>query len=180
MLRRVRSWLSDAPVSPPSPVAVPDDTKLDELGSRLQTVARAQSKLSLRLDELGEQIASNHAQLLARLDAPRSSHAPSYEGVLDAIDRLDDATRSLGPDQRGLAEGLEAIAARLDRVLASDGIVRRAEVGAPPDGRRVRVIGTERRGDLPEGVITRVVRSAATRDDQLLREGEVLVNKLGD
>lgn len=175
MFGRVRAWLNDAPAQSPAPTVVHDETKLDELGTRLQTIARAQSKLSLRLDELSEQVAANQKELLSRLDQLRPS---SHDGVLDAIDRLDDAARAMGPDQRALAEGLEAIAARLERVLASSGIVRQAKVGEPPDGRQVRVIGTERREDLPDGVITRVVRSAAICQGELLREGEVLVNKL--
>lgn len=176
MLSRVRAWLAPEQPSAPVPAAdTHDDTKLDELSARVQTVARSQSKLSLRLDDIAEQIASNHQELLARLDTP----PPSHDGLLDAIDRLDDAARSVGPDQDGLGEGLRAIAARLERVLADGGTLRHAQTGVPPDGQRVRVIGTERHDQLPAGVVTRVVRSAATRNGELLREGEVLVNKPG-
>lgn len=180
MLSRIRTWLRGAPEPSDPPVVAQDDAKREDLNTRLQTVARAQSKLSLRLDAIAEQMASNHSELLARLGEPppRPTNHASHEGVLEAIDRLDDAARSIGADQRALAEGLEAIADRLARVLAASGIVRHASIGGAPDGRHVRVIGTERRDDLPDGVVTRVVRSAATWQTELLREGEVLVNKL--
>src|SRR5690554_1215492 len=104
MLSRVRTWLRGATEPSDLPVVAEDDAKREELNARLQTVARAQSKLSLRLDAITEQIATNHGELLARLGEPpplATTHAShvSHEGVLEAIDRLDDAARSVGADQ---------------------------------------------------------------------------------
>jgi len=187
MLSRVRAWLvgepvaatEQAPTANPQAGAEPDTELLQDLSARLQKVARAQSKLSLRLDELGSQAEANHAALLARLEAPSASASaaePRYDDVLDALDRLDDATRSLRAEHPEAAGGLAAIAARLERFVASRGVVRHATLAVIPDGQRFRVVGTEAREELPVGVVTRVVRSAATRGDSLLREGEVIIN----
>ncbi len=184
MFRRLRAWLG--PRVEPAPEPAPDHAKpegsgaaeLEQLRTSVQKVARAQAKLSLRLDEVVERLADNHRELLARLDtrAPEPSDETPTD-LLDALDRLDEAARSLGAEHLALGEGLAGIAARLERELARQGIVRHAGVGEVPDGRRVRIVGTEPRDDLPDGVITRVVRAAATRGDRLIREGEVLINE---
>ncbi len=178
VFRHVRAWFATKPESPPQgrgESELHSVEKLEEIATRLQTVARAQSKLSLRVDELAGEVASNHEQLLGELVL----RARDLDDILDALDRLDDAARALGPDQAGLAQGLSAIADRLDRHLRRTGMIRHAELGVEPDGRRFRVVGSEACGDLPDGVITRVVRSAATRGDELVREGEVVINRAG-
>lgn len=85
-----------------------------------------------------------------------------------AIDALDPARDD------GVADGLRGVLARLDRVLAEGGVTRLAPVGGAVDGKRFKVIGTEARSDLPPGAIARVVRAAALRDGQVIREGEVI------
>lgn len=205
MLRRIRRWL--APASDGGRIAA---TAGDASTDPLRAIARTQRKLSIRLDEvveelghIGAQVKLVHRELTARLDrkaeAPRArnvlTHAadpsgpstgpstgpaldnPSYDDVLDALDRLDDARAMLPTDGHALAGGLEAIASHLARHLSTHGVRRHAAIGGPPDGRRFRVVDTEQRTDVPDGVVVRVVRSAASRDDRIVREGEVIVSR---
>jgi molecular chaperone GrpE (heat shock protein) len=176
MLSRLRAWLSPPPPEPvrATPAAAPPvaDARIDELATKLQAIARAQAKQAIVIDELSEALAQRHAELLELL-----SSRDEVDGLLDAIDRLDDARRTLAPDQHELEVGLAAIAGRIERLLAARGVTRHARLGQPPEGRRERVVGSERRPELPEGVIVRVVRSAASRGQQLVREGEVVINR---
>jgi molecular chaperone GrpE (heat shock protein) len=176
MLSRLRAWLSPPPAAPPSqPVptpAVEPDPRIDELATKLQALARAQAKQGIVLDELARAHAQHHGEVMATLPGREE-----LGELLDVIDRLDDARRSLAPEQHALAAGLTAIAARLERVLGGRGVVRHAALGQPPRGRRERVVGHESHPELPEGVIVRVVRAAASRGEQLVREGEVVINR---
>jgi len=149
------------------PSAVPG--WVEALQDRVQKVARAQSKLSLRLDEI--------VVLLEERRAPPPFPDPAP--LLDALDRLDEARRALVIDKPGAERGLASIGARLEGLLAAVGVERRAEVGVPADPKPFRVVGVEPGPDVVEGVVTRVVRAAAVRGapSQLIREGEVLVGR---
>ncbi|PRQ06278.1 nucleotide exchange factor GrpE [Enhygromyxa salina] len=176
MLDRIRAWLGPAPQAGDSEAT--SGSELDaELEVRLKMIARAQAKISLRLDEITELVGANHRAVLERLTAPTQAPTETLDEVLDALDRLDDARRSLGADQAAVADGLAGISLRLERFIAARGLRRHADTGAPPQGQRFRIVGTEDDPALADGVVTRVVRSAATRGDELIREGEVIVNR---
>lgn len=137
------------------------------LQERLNTVARAQSKLSLRLDDVVH-------MLEERLPpTPLPDPAP----LLDALDRLGEAQRVLASDKPAVAQGLASIGARLEGVLGAMGVHRRAEIGVPADPKLFRVVGVETSSASHKGVVTRVIRAAAVRGTQLIREGEVLVSR---
>jgi hypothetical protein len=156
-----------------------------EQGETLKKLARAQGKLGLRLDELERKLEGGLEDLRGTLSRRTAHPSAAGEGqpgeggfgdVLDAIDLLCEVKRqsALPP---GCAEGLEGVVARLDRALAQAGLSRHGAVGQPADGRRFRVVGTEDIPDLQQGVVTRLVRHAAMRGTQLVREGEVLINR---
>ncbi|KIG16181.1 hypothetical protein DB30_04899 [Enhygromyxa salina] len=140
-------------------------------------IARAQTKISVRLDELAELVGTNHRSVLDRLDGPSQTPPASLDEIFDALDRLDDARRTLGAEQAAVADGLAAIGLRLERFIAAQGLQRHADTGVVPQGQRFRVVGTQYNPDLADGIVTQIVRSAATRGDTLIREGEVIVNK---
>lgn len=156
-----------------------------ELGETLKKLLRAQGKQGLRLDEIERKLEGGlddlRGALSRRTEPPGTGGAdPRGEGgfgdVLDAIDVLCEVGRQSALPA-GCAEGLDGVVARLDRTLSQAGLTRHGAVGQPADGRHFRIVGTEDISDLPEGVVTRLVRHAALRGTQLVREGEVLINR---
>jgi GrpE len=143
------------------------------LQEQVHKVARAQSKLSLRLDEL--------MHLLDERLAARAADPPSGEldpaPVLDVLDRLDEARRTLAVERPAVEQGLASIGARLEGFLGAMGIERRATLGVPADPKLFRVVGVEATSEATDGSITRVIRAAALRGARLIREGEVLVGR---
>jgi len=175
--------LRDEPSSPvPPPTApTPEDSEgptwVQKLDDRLKTIARAQSKLSLRLDEFARDVEQRFERVLTHEPPAKVPALLDPTPVLDAIDRLDDACRMLSSHDRGVTDGLRTIGARLEGFLGSMGVERRTDVGTAPDPRLYRVVGTEATSEAPDGITTRVVRSAALRGRDVLREGEVLVSR---
>ena len=156
---------------------------LASLEQQITKVARAQAKLSVRQDDIVEGLAGL-ASGLERLTATvaLSAALPSVPStpidpspVLDALDRLEDARRVLAADRPEVEAGLAALGTRLEAWLASVGVERLAACGVPVDPVAFRVIGIESCAGAADGEITRVVRAAARRGTELLREGEVLV-----
>lgn len=156
-----------------------------EQSEAIKKLARAQGKLGLRLDEIERKLEGGLEDLRGTLAQRTAQPGAAAEGqsreggladVLDAIDLLCEVKRQSALPA-GCAEGIEGVVARLDRALALAGLVRDGAVGQPADGRRFRVVGTEDIPELPEGVVTRLVRHAALRGGQLVREGEVLINR---
>jgi len=155
-----------------------------ELAESVQKLARAQGKLSLLFEQLERKLEGGLEDLRStveqRAKGPRARQedaaAAGWIAVLDALDLLGEVKRQplLPP---GCAEGLEGVIARLDGALECAGIARQGEIGLPVDGRCFRIVGTEEVPEWPEGVVTRLVRHAATRGTELLREGEVLINR---
>jgi molecular chaperone GrpE (heat shock protein) len=144
-----------------------------------------QGKLGLVVEQVEQKVEAGMEDLRGMLERQpagaqksqqESSAVGGWAAVLDALDLLCEVKRqpSLPP---GCAEGLDGVVTRLDRALLQVGIARHGEIGQPVDGRHFRVVGTEEVPDSPEGVITRLVRHAAMRGNQLVREGEVLINR---
>ena len=159
----------------PEEPAAPADRTRQELLDGLQKVARAQAKQTLRLEELESKLEGGFADLRAQLEeAQRPAGDVDWAELLDAMDALDEAAR-LAVATPDVAAGLRAVLQRMDRFLAVAGVERRTPVGTPPDGRLFRVVGSEPAAALPEGVVARVVRAAALRGEEILREGEVIV-----
>jgi molecular chaperone GrpE (heat shock protein) len=148
-----------------------------QLMETVQKLARSQAKLALRVEELDGKIEGGFADLGNRLDdlaLPASADDTDWGELLDAVDLLCEAVHQAGPGSP-LAEGLTGVRARLERFLAQQGIERLTAEGQSPDGRLFRVVGSQPSPVLAEGVVTRVVRAAAVRGQQVLREGEVIV-----
>jgi molecular chaperone GrpE (heat shock protein) len=165
---------------PPAPPERPDwaDELLEAVLEAMQKQARAAAKQGARfevaLGALEERVTSVAARLEQRVAPVPVASAPIPEAVFDALDGLDVA-RALADDPH-LAEGLSRVADRLERWCASQGYRRLSGLGAAPNARLMRVAGTEPRRDLAPGLVSRVVKAAIVRGEELVREGSVIVS----
>ncbi len=148
-----------------------------ELQEAVQKVGRAQAKTMARIEALESKVEGGFSDL--RSSAPSGpAAAPSFDEVLDAMDILDEASRTLeDAGNAPAAQGLQGVVDRLQRFLARAGLARIAKTPAALDGRLFRVVGVVERHDLADGAPARVVRAAALSGDRVVREGEVLVNR---
>lgn len=145
------------------------------IDERIKKVARAQSKLSLRLDELMQMLRERLPEA-SQAQTP-TPHEPDPGPVLDALDRLDEAQRVTSVEHPAVAQGLASIGARLEGFLGAMGIERRAQPGGAVNPQLFRVVGVEASEEVEDGMVTRVIRAAVVRGDRLIREGEVLVGR---
>jgi molecular chaperone GrpE (heat shock protein) len=183
--RRMRSWLSrwlrehDGGETPRALAA--DDAALPELVDLMRKSARAQARVAAKLDAMQAAWHGALAELREAVAPARAASAaagPGRDDLLDALDTLDHVVASLGAaDAASVAEGLRAVAGKLARVLSQGSLERVGAPGMSVDGRSMRVVGTEDRPDLPDGVVSRVVRAAVVSGGRVVREGEVFVNR---
>lgn len=161
----------DAPLEPPLWVG--------ELQEALQRSARAQGKVGLRLEQVEHKLDQGLGDLQRRVSALAPPRFNDLDDLFNAIDLLDQARASIAAEHPEAAVGLDGVRSRLERYLEQAGLARHGDsvLHREPDGQRVRIVGTEERPELPEGVVTRIVRAAITRGDQLVREGAVLTNR---
>ena len=167
--RERRLVLPEAP-APAPPWAV-------ELQETVQRVGRAQTRVIARIEALESKLEGGFSDLRSNPN-PRPADIPSFDEVLDALDILAEACRSL--DSAGnapAAHGLRGVVDRLERFLGRMGLTRLAEPPVMLDGRLFRVVGVVERPDLADGAAAQVVRAAAVAGEQVLREGEVLINR---
>jgi molecular chaperone GrpE (heat shock protein) len=142
----------------------------------LQKQNRAAAKQAARLEAL---IGECSAELrLARTELVRSASAvaPSeerYDDLFDSLDALDQAL-ALASEPH-LVEGLSRVQLRIQQFCERAGFARTGAVGQPVDAGSMRIVGTQRAGDVPVGSISRVVCAAITREGKLVREGQVIV-----
>lgn len=184
VLDRLARWFKTFDTADPDPdqagAGAPGSPGAAELLDAVQRSTRTTAKLALKLEDLERKLEGGLAELRSTLGASRAATCASPDELLDAMDLIDQAaTRSAALDP-ALAEGLRGVLERLDRHLAAQGLVRSAPIGAAPDPRLFRVVGSEADASLPDGVVARVVRAAVTQGDTLLREGEVLTNRRPD
>lgn len=144
------------------------------LEERMRTMIRAQSKLSLRIDEISRSLSE-------RSSSPVPERRPGVDpaSLLDVLDRLDEARLAVA-DRPAVDRGLEGIADRLEGLLGAMGVERRAEIGVPVNPTLFRVVGVEHDPALcssEDAVVIQVVRAAALRGTSVIREGEVIVSK---
>jgi len=169
---------ADGPDAPPDE---PPPAWAQELIEALLRSARAQAKLGLRVEEIERKVEGGFADLRGQVQlaaAPKREERERRDELFDAMDLLDEAIRAADDGGQGaLGDGLRGVQARLDRFLAQSQLRRLALLGEPPDGRRQRVVGTAAEPQLSEGAVVRVVRATIVRGDELVREGEVLVNR---
>ena len=163
----------------PARAAEPHDTRppwVDELAQGLQKQSRAAAKQAARLEAL---IWDCSADLrLAREERGRSASAVAtreepYDDLFDALDALDQARLMAGEPH--LVEGLSRVQLRIQQFCERAGFARIGAVGQPVDAASMRIVGTERAGEVPAGSISRVVCAAIRRRGQLVREGQVIV-----
>jgi len=162
-LRAVQEKLDE-----PSPI----EAQVQELTELVQKSTRAQSRLGLRLEELERKIEGGFTELRTRAPAPSRADL-RWDDLLDALDLLDEAAAAVA--DQSVRTGLGAIGERLVRQLTLGGITRLGRAEGPVDGRRFRVVGTEDCEGVPPRSVVRVVRAAALRGSELIREGEVVV-----
>jgi molecular chaperone GrpE (heat shock protein) len=169
LLRNRRPSAEEAP--PPT-----DGASHEELLELARKSARAQLRLTAKLDQLDAKLQGGLAELRAAV-RPAPQPSADWSEVLDALDTIDRVAAS--PEAAAvpaLAEGLRAVGRKLDGALSRASIERVGASGSPVSGKLFRVVGTDHRPDLPVGAVTRVVRAAAVSGGRVLREGEVFVN----
>jgi molecular chaperone GrpE (heat shock protein) len=163
----------------PARAAEPPDTRppwVDEILEGLQKQNRAAAKQAARLEAL---IGECSADLrLAREELGRSASTVAttgepYHDLFDALDALDQAMVLAGEPH--LVEGLSRVRLRIQQFCERAGYTRTGAVGQPVDAASMRIVGTQRAGDVPVGSISRVVCAAIRRGGQLVREGQVIV-----
>jgi molecular chaperone GrpE (heat shock protein) len=170
-----------------------EDPWREELLELARKSARAQVRLTAKLDDLDAKLQGGFAELrTSARSTSQSGRAAEWDGtsaalpqrgrflddVLDALDTLDHVAASANAFAApALAEGLRSVARKLEAALARGSIERVCTSGLPVSGKLFRVVGTDDRPDLPAGAVTRVVRAAAVSGGRVVREGEVFVNK---
>ena len=180
MTRWFRKLFRPEASAEPAPTVAPETA--EQLLEALRKSARAQTKLTLRLDETVGSLTGQLAELGPSLNAltNRAASVPppapiSWNGLLDAMDLLQNAIDGLDKTRTdGVDQGLTLVLERLDRFLSQNGISRVGARGESVDGKLLRVVGTVSEPALPSGTIVRVVRAAATRNGEVVREGEVI------
>lgn len=168
-----RLFRRPVPASLPAPVEPPPWA--EALSEALTKSARAQAKLGVCVEALDARLEAGFSDLRAALAARPAASTPSVDPVLDVLDALEEAARSLEGDRPEVAEGLRGLVARLERFLATTGVERLAHPTEPLDGKLFRVVGREPKPGQRSGVVTQVVRAAARGPSGVIREGEVIV-----
>jgi molecular chaperone GrpE (heat shock protein) len=142
-------------------------TDVAEVADQSRKMARGQARMGVRLEEIERRVVAG---------PNGADDADAWGDLWDAMDLLDAAIETCRRDaeQASLVEGLRGVSLRLERLLAARGMKRGVEIGAVPDGKQVRVVGTESHGSLAEGTVVRVARAPIVRDGRVLREGEVI------
>ena len=143
----------------------------------VQKAGRAQARAMARIEALESKLEGGFADLRSRV-SPRPAAALSFDEVLDAMDILDEACRTLeGAGNAPAAQGLRGVVDRLQRFLARMGLTRVAEPPVTLDGRLFRAVGIVERPDLADGAPAQVVRAMILAGERVVREGEVLINR---
>ena len=142
-------------------------------------------------DDLGEQLADldlRYKRALADLDNYRKRSqqeiqrrvAETREALLrDWLEVSDSVERALSvePDGGAVAEGLRAVRAQIDAILARQGVRRVGAVGEPFDPRYHEAVAVRETEDAPGGTIVEVVRSGFSLDGRVLRPALVVVSR---
>lgn len=180
MRRWLARWLgSREPAT--NGAAPPNDNRWrEELLELARKSARAQVRLTAKLDDLEAKLQSGFADLRSpgRSSSPSGRAVAEWEDVLDALDTLDHVAASADATATpALGDGLRSVTRKLEAALSRASIERVCTAGLPVSGKLFRVVGIDDRPDMPAGAVTRVVRAAAVSAGSVLREGEVFVNK---
>jgi hypothetical protein len=77
-----------------------------------------------------------------------------------------------------LARSLNTALERLDRFLSLQGVQRVGRIGESVSGLALRVVDRVERPDFRDGAIVSVIRCGFVRGAEVLREGDVVVNRL--
>jgi molecular chaperone GrpE len=92
---------------------------------------------------------------------------------LDAVDSVERAVR-MQPDS-ACREGLEAVLAQMDAVLARQGAERFEAAGEPFDPERHEAVAVRTAEDVPDRTVVAVERSGYRLGDRVLRPAQVVV-----
>jgi molecular chaperone GrpE (heat shock protein) len=185
MFEKLRAWLLPRP-----PIATPVDMPpaevrpawageiLESLQKQTRSAAKQTARLEGLLGESSAQLQETHALVQALHESPAQREAAQLvpEELFDALDALDEAATFV--QEPNLSEGLQRVHARIASYCARLGYARLAAVGGEVDARTMRVVGAQTSPALPPGAIVRVVRAAIVAGNALVREGQVIVNRM--
>lgn len=166
------------PLFPPVLSPAPQPAWGEELLAQLQKLSRANARLALHVEDLEKKVEGGFSEVLRQLSSSRAVEAKRPDDLFDALDALDEACVAARQLQPELADGLDRVARRIERVALENSYVRVKPHGQPPDGRLFKVVGAIPNDDLSDGLVARVVRAAITTlDGAPVREGEVLTSR---
>jgi molecular chaperone GrpE len=98
---------------------------------------------------------------------------------LEAVDSLDRALQTEGPDRPGpdrpTYAGLRAVLDQMEAILARHGVHRIGEAGERFDPERHDAIAVRASADVSEPTVIEVVRSGYALEDRVLRPAQVVV-----
>ena len=191
-------WLRDLPEDgPDGPGDSQQRRSLAELYAEFaalrQDIAiqgRAQKKALVGLESTRESMASLTKALAARgRERDPAEERADLREVLSSFLDVRDAlirTRALAREAHaadgeacaGLAETLDLVVSKFDRILAGHGIDWVQTVGAAFDAATMNAVGVRDQPDLPGGTVVEEIRSGFVQNGHVLRTAEVLVNRL--
>jgi len=160
------------------------DSRIDEILESVLKLSRAQAKQGLRVEGLENKLEGGFTEMrsefasLAERDSSESSF--NWSDLLDAMDTLEKACRSLEQrEERDISAGLRGAIGRMERFLFEQaGISRINQTDGAPNGKLFRIVAVDGGLGPSDSLTTRVVRAAVLRGDKLMREGELIVNRV--
>ena len=141
-----------------------------EANRAAEELARAEDRYKRALADL-----DNYRKRVAREIGTRVEDAT--ESVLrDWLDVVDSVERAMRAESDGpCAEGLRAVMAQIDGVLAREGAQRIGAAGDRFDPERHEAIAVRQSGEVPDGTVLEVQRPGYVRGARVIRPAQVVV-----
>jgi molecular chaperone GrpE len=148
----------------------PPAEKQPDNGDLTAELARIEDRYKRALADL-----DNYRKRAAREVESRAAEvrASVIRDWLDAVDSVERAIR-MQPDGP-CADGLRAVLAQMDGVLAREGVQRIGTAGDPFDPERHEAVAVQLSADVPDRTILTVERSGFALGDRVIRPAQVMV-----
>lgn len=152
------------------------ETETERLQSELAEVTDARLRLAAELDNFRRRTFKQQAVLR------QTATEALVLRLLDVTDALDGALATSGDEEAdaGLRTGLELISAKLEGVLAGEGVVRIvADAGSEFDPLVHEALATLPSDEIPEGQVANVVQAGYRMGEKIIRPARVVVSSGG-
>jgi molecular chaperone GrpE len=170
------------PGGPGGPDAPPPETQASgapDAPQQSETEAALSEELARTTERLMRAVADldNYRKRASR-DVERLTTEARERLLRDWFEVADSVERALQQQPDGsLAEGLRAVLAQIDTVLARQGVQRIGAPGEPFDPERHEAISVQEDGSVPDGTVLAVARSGYAMGDRVLRPAQVVVSR---